>query len=315
MKRRPPRQPGEPVIRPIDYTINSETDCWVWNWNVHPKGYARIAVDGKEQQAHRVAYELGNGPISEGHVVRHLCDNPSCINPAHLLAGTPKENARDMVEAGNQGNQKLTMQDAADIRRLFAKGGLSRSAIARMYGVGNGAVQHIIANQAFYDENYTPPPTDRSRKNDHPIGKATAGEIRRLYLDEGMLHRELAEKFNLKPQTVGSIVRNILYPDPDYSPPGRKRKFTDAQVDEIRRRVAAGDSRSQVASEYGVSAGLVIQIVAGKIYNGQTRRRPVRRRNLNLLARPCVQPKTLPALESSNKNGGGVSRQNGATRI
>ena len=267
MKRRPPRQPGEPVIRPIDYTIN-EDGCWVWAWNVHPKGYGTVRIDGRNYKAHRVAYELGNGPIPEGHILRHLCNNPSCINPAHLRAGTPRENMRDMVSAGNMWNQKLTRSDAAAIRRQYAAGGVSMAAIARQYGVDSATVQMVIANKNFYDENYTPPKT-RSRKGKKPIGRETASEIRRLLLSEGMSRKELAEKFNIPRSSVDSVIRNDMYRDPDYSPPVRKRKFTYAQVEGIRLRVSNGVARKELADAFEVSTTLINQIVARKIYNDQ----------------------------------------------
>ena len=267
MKRRPPRQPGEPVIRPIDYTIN-EDGCWVWAWNVHPKGYGTVRIDGHNYKAHRVAYELGNGPIPEGHILRHLCNNPSCINPEHLLAGTPRENMRDMVSAGNMWNQKLTREDAAAIRQQYAAGGVSMAAIARQYGVDSATVQMVIANKNFYDENYTPPKT-RSRKDKKPIGWETASEIRRLLLSEGMSRRELAEKFNIPRSSVDSVIRNDMYRDPAYSPPVRERKFTDAQAEGIRLRVANGVARKELADEFEVSTTLINQIVARKIYNGE----------------------------------------------
>lgn len=268
MPRRPPRQPGEPVIRPIDYTIN-EDGCWVWAWNVHPKGYGTVRIDGHNYKAHRVAYELGNGPIPEGHILRHLCNNPSCINPEHLQAGTPRENMRDMVSAGNQRHQRLMPEDAVEIRLQFAAGGISMSEIARRRGVSTGAIQQAIANKTFYDENYTPPPKGRSRKNAEPIGESAAKEIRRLLRDEGVKRKQLAKEFNLSRGAVDSIVNNLLYPDPEYSPPVREKKLTDDQVAEIRSKAAAGVPRKRLADEYGVSLPLINQIVAGKIYKGR----------------------------------------------
>lgn len=275
MKRRPPRQPGEPVIRPIDYTINSETGCWVWNWSVERKGYATIVVDGKHRKAHRVAYELGNGLIPEGHILRHLCNNPSCINPAHLVAGTQVENSRDMVSAGNQRHQKLMLEDAVEIRLQFAAGGISMAEIARQWGVSTGAIQQAIANKTFYDANYTPPPKGRSRKNAEPIGESVAKEIRRLVRDEGVKRKQLAKEFNLSRGAVDSIVNNQLYPDSEYSPPAREKKLTDDQVAEIRDKAAAGVTRKRLADEYGVSQGLINQIVARKIYNGRPQPQPL----------------------------------------
>lgn len=66
------------------------TCCWLWTGHTVGKGYGRFRLDGRMQLAHRVAYELDIGPIPDGMVVRHLCDVPACVNPAHLELGTQR---------------------------------------------------------------------------------------------------------------------------------------------------------------------------------------------------------------------------------
>jgi hypothetical protein len=63
-------------------------------------GYAVARVAGKPVSLHRLAYEWSHGPIPDGHVVMHVCDNPSCINPSHLRAGTQRENIADREAKG-----------------------------------------------------------------------------------------------------------------------------------------------------------------------------------------------------------------------
>lgn len=67
--------------------------------------YSMVRHQGKPTNAHRVAYLLARGEITNGLEVCHSCDNTRCINPAHLFLGTHKQNMVDMSAKGRQKNQ------------------------------------------------------------------------------------------------------------------------------------------------------------------------------------------------------------------
>lgn len=74
--------------------------CWEWQKARQKDGYGTIRVGKKSMLTHRLMYELCNSSIPAGLVVRHICDNPPCCNPAHLVLGTDADNKRDSMAKG-----------------------------------------------------------------------------------------------------------------------------------------------------------------------------------------------------------------------
>ena len=81
--------------------VNDVTDCWEYQGGKNNIGYGLIRDEKKMRTAHRVSYEEHSQTKIPSHlVVMHSCDNPCCINPAHLSLGTRKDNTKDMMDKG-----------------------------------------------------------------------------------------------------------------------------------------------------------------------------------------------------------------------
>lgn len=127
----------------LSYVQKVEDGCWIWRGTLTRRGYGKLSFKkNKSAIASRVAYELFCGPISEGKIVCHACDIPSCVNPDHLWSGDHLENMMDMTEKGRQ-HSKLTNVQVFKIRQLW-ENGWSQKKIMDLYNVSSGNLSNII---------------------------------------------------------------------------------------------------------------------------------------------------------------------------
>ncbi|SDR70453.1 AP2 domain-containing protein [Microbacterium paraoxydans] len=84
------------------YTERTE-HCWNWTGS-KSAGYGQLRVGGAVARAHRVAYELANGPLPQGVMLDHQCRNRACVRPDHLIPSTNKVNMENLDPAGYRGN-------------------------------------------------------------------------------------------------------------------------------------------------------------------------------------------------------------------
>lgn len=74
--------------------------CWPWMGTRILSGYGQIWENGKHRPATHIALRLAGRPLAPGEQACHQCDNPPCVNPAHLFAGSRSDNVQDMVAKG-----------------------------------------------------------------------------------------------------------------------------------------------------------------------------------------------------------------------
>lgn len=152
-------------------------DCWEWQDGTDGR-YGNVTWNGRTEKAHRVSWTLHRGPIPDGMMVLHGCDNPPCVNPNHLFLGTQSVNIRDCTRKGrngvhrhperlargdrngthtqpdkrhfgeSNGSSKLTADMVRAIRAAYATG-VRRKDIIAQFGVSKSTIDNITKGRLW----------------------------------------------------------------------------------------------------------------------------------------------------------------------
>lgn len=205
--------------------VDFGTGCWNWKGLRDPSGYGYFSIPRdhhlfrkakrKDQmvRASRFAFQRVVGPIPEGLVVCHSCDNPSCVRPEHLFLGTTQENADDKVRKNRQyrpvgeknNGSSLTEVQVMEIRRRLAIGESGRS-LAKEFGVSKGCVSLINTGGTWKHLLVTP----RERRKSKKLTLSQAREIRAADA-LGILGKDLAARYGVSRPVISNILNNKIW--------------------------------------------------------------------------------------------------------
>lgn len=190
--------------------VNKDTPsgCWLW-MRLGRRGYGSFRVNGRMETPHRVSWAYHCGPIPDGLCVLHHCDNPPCVNPAHLRLGTQLDNAADREARGrgnhicgeDHGQVKLTL---AIVRKILASDETAPMLAAR-YGVRPGAVRDVRSRRTWKHVNdHCVVPAGPAIGGRNPSSKLTESDVR-LIRSSSKPSRALADQFGVSLACVGFV--------------------------------------------------------------------------------------------------------------
>lgn len=223
-------------LEPIsDKFEKTPSGCWEWTEST-TGGYGDLRWDGRVRKAHRVAYSLANGGIPDGKQVNHHCDNPPCVRPDHLYAGTQSENMKDAYRRGGKdivsgedhpmygadqsgesnGNSKLTERDVVKIRERYDNGGVTQKELGDRYDIETGSVCSIVRGKSW--ENAPGPTQDPysafgENNSSKKLDRESVVKLREEYACTDATMAELADELDVSLSNVALIVNGETWED------------------------------------------------------------------------------------------------------
>ena len=132
-------------------TTPDANGCLLWTGRTNNAGYGQILEGGRGTKtllAHRVAWELVNGPIPDKKILLHTCDNPRCVAVAHLVPGSYSDNSMDMM-LKNRGNYRLTPDAVRAIRQAYESREATIGDLSKRYGVWETTIADAIFRRTW----------------------------------------------------------------------------------------------------------------------------------------------------------------------
>lgn len=133
-------------------TVKNANGCWVWQGCKIHTGYGRVQRRPNAWLAHRLAWTLTHGDIPPETFVLHHCDNPPCINPAHLYLGTQHDNMRDMIAReryNNKGERNGRAKLTANLVRYIRTSSKTGAELGRELGVSRVIISSIRLRKSW----------------------------------------------------------------------------------------------------------------------------------------------------------------------
>jgi hypothetical protein len=190
--------------RKVDTTKPGDA-CWTWTASVNPKGYGQFVLGKRPHGAHRVLFTWLKGRRVMPHrilFVCHRCDNPPCVRPDHLFAGTVDDNVRDAAIKGRM-RAKLSNDEVRELRRRFHNGGESAESLASRFDIAAATVIAIAYGKARAFVEFDAGLSLRPRQ--HWLGLDAVSEIQRRYRQGGVRMSDLASIYNVDISTISRI--------------------------------------------------------------------------------------------------------------
>lgn len=136
--------------------LPDENGCMLWTGARIRNGYGHMGVGETHKMAHRISLHLAVGAPPHGmSQAAHSCRNRHCVAPAHLRWATPSENEADRLRDGTDScgersyNAKLTDEQANEIRREHADGGVTYPELAARYGVSRKLIGSVVRGTRY----------------------------------------------------------------------------------------------------------------------------------------------------------------------
>ena len=269
--------------------LDDITNCWNWTGGKNGRGdYGLLNFDNNildihtNFQVHRLSYTLFCGEISNGMIVRHICNNGLCANPEHLQLGTLSDNSLDMVKSGN------STTNTTDIQKLqmvsMRASGIMVKDIATTFNISRKTVSNILSGKLKTAH------LGITLDNSINSGTTDAQKLDMVKMrDAGAELKEIATKHNVSISCVSRIlggkrktahlgigVHESSYTTDKHFPPSTT-KLTESQVFDIISAWNMGNSIIKISQEYQVNRTTISDIINKKSWKYVTKNIDIRK--------------------------------------